>query len=781
MAASTRRLALITLACLAGVAAAQDAAPLVDLRELNVRVKPSMEPARLGEHVTVQGVVATKAVNFGEYAHLPLQSDSGAGALLEKHRGGLDEFAPGDVIRVIGKVNHRTGVPVVMVEGVTRQGSQEAPGPQRMGIEDLRKFENVGKYIVVEGFAVASGPNAGGDMLVVGNGGDTSVTVFYPRYNRWNSPGLRTYHAGDKLRITGIASQYCPVAPYDRGFQVVVDSPTQVILLERGWVIPPSAMLYLMGLLVFAFGMWWMREHRMAEQRKSIRSMMSLSEEVLAANSVGEIARKVQNVLPGLLNASNVEVYLFNRMRNTLDRIPNDLSPEPAPISVEQPKGAFGSAVALCFRNRALLNVPDFQKSPMVDSRHDLDLPESAVFLPMFAQGEALGVFAVHFRMRVQTLPNQHAALQHVANQIAASLKLQEQQSIREQLLRTEKMAAAGQLISAVAHDLRAPLNAIREAANRLRSEGRSEEETSISGEAERGLQIVNHLLSFARLERTEAKAVNLHELANRVMEAREPEWKRKCIPVENGLPVTPVEVFVDESELEQVLLSLLIHVEHAVQDKPGEPVEVHSRVLGSRVQITIDFHGPSALTVAADEPASGDSFSLRVCHAIAQSHGGDIRLFDTPQGQRYEFELPVHHAPLPTDQAQAPSRRASRVVTAVLIEPDAAVQRRLLAMFSARGHRAIPADGPEQAADMVLRMPFDAVFCTVRLPELSWIEFFKRVRRRVPAFVLLTESNDSDAGGVLRDGAGFVLRKPVEDDAFDSILAEVEARHASR
>ena len=200
----------------------------------------------------------------------------------------------------------------------------------------------------------------------------------------------------------------------------------------------------------------------MAAQRRIMRNLMSLSEEVLASNSVSEISRKVQSVLPGVLQASKVDIFLHTRTRNTLDRIPNELSPESLSIALDQPEGAFASAVALCFRNRTLLNVPDFRKSPIMDRRRDAGLPASAVFVPMFAQGEILGVMAVYYRAHLYEIRHQHAALQHVGNQIAASLRLQEQHSIREQLLRTEKMAAAGQLISGVAHDLRAPLQAIR-------------------------------------------------------------------------------------------------------------------------------------------------------------------------------------------------------------------------------------------------------------------------------------------------------------------------------
>ena len=60
--------------------------------------------------------------------------------------------------------------------------------------------------------------------------------------------------------------------------------------------------------------------------------------------------------------------------------------------------------------------------------------------------------------------------MQHLANQIATALKLQEQHSMREQLFRSEKLAAAGQLISDVANELRSPLQSISTLATALLS-----------------------------------------------------------------------------------------------------------------------------------------------------------------------------------------------------------------------------------------------------------------------------------------------------------------------
>ena len=50
----------------------------------------------------------------------------------------------------------------------------------------------------------------------------------------------------------------------------------------------------------------------------------------------------------------------------------------------------------------------------------------------------------------------------------------------------------------------------------------------------------------------------------------------------ENALPVSPIEVYADESELEQVFLSLLIHVEHAVQDQSTKNVPSEQPSFGS-------------------------------------------------------------------------------------------------------------------------------------------------------------------------------------------------------
>ena len=140
MAAGTYRLALIAsvgvLTCAQTSRTNSSLAPRITARELQTRQEPSFVPAHIGQRVSVHGIVATKAINFGEYAHLPVRGDDTKGVLLERPRGGLDEFLPGDVVEATGIVSHRAGAPVLVLDGIVKKGHREPPEPLR--VEDHR-------------------------------------------------------------------------------------------------------------------------------------------------------------------------------------------------------------------------------------------------------------------------------------------------------------------------------------------------------------------------------------------------------------------------------------------------------------------------------------------------------------------------------------------------------------------------------------------------------------------------------------------------------------------
>jgi CheY-like chemotaxis protein len=174
-----------------------------------------------------------------------------------------------------------------------------------------------------------------------------------------------------------------------------------------------------------------------------------------------------------------------------------------------------------------------------------------------------------------------------------------------------------------------------------------------------------------------------------------------------------------------------------------------------------------------------GDYFGFPVAQVIAQSHGGDLRS-TRPRGlTRFEVELPVNEDTAEETEPVA-EHGAVRMLTCLLIEPDIISQRKLIAMLAARGHRGIPAATAEDAADLVQRMQFDVLFCASRLPGLTWLELYHRIRRRIGAFALISDVWDAEAAQTLGQGEGKVLTRPVADRDLDDFLGFVEVRLAA-
>jgi CheY-like chemotaxis protein len=131
--------------------------------------------------------------------------------------------------------------------------------------------------------------------------------------------------------------------------------------------------------------------------------------------------------------------------------------------------------------------------------------------------------------------------------------------------------------------------------------------------------------------------------------------------------------------------------------------------------------------------------------------------------------------APAPKPRSSRPARQ----ITALIVEPELAAQRRLMALLAARGHRAVPVGNAEEGLDLSHRLKFDVVFCAVRLPGLNWVEFRHKVRRHIPAFVLVSEGFDPDLARSFATGEGWVVGRALEHEEVERVVAAIDSRPA--
>jgi signal transduction histidine kinase len=532
------------------------------------------------------------------------------------------------------------------------------------------------------------------------------------------------------------------------------------------------------GILTIAAMMFvvWRRDERLRGQREMLRRAYELGEEVLGAASADQILSKVSLVVPQIFGVTSAELYLYNRHDKTLDPVGRNGTDLSIPLSAH-PDGPRAGAVA-CFHYRTLLAIPDTARSPFpITGRGGSPAPKSLLFVPMLAQGEVLGILQMDQRDQARVFSRDEQTLaQHLANQIGVTMKLLDQRSVREQLFRTEKLAAVGQLISGIANDLKTPLAAI---ANLAQADSPGPAELrSIAAEAQRASEIVNRLVGFAGTGQAQIQPVELNGVLSNLIEFREREWKVRGIQWRSFLTDEPTTVQGSRGQLEQVFLNLLVHAEQSVSEVSEKLITIRTSMVARRILVEIGYSGAKSTSdpfgAGPHEMAGGTG--LGVCRSLITSHGGEIRLVQQAASDpTFQVELPSADREKHSGLANENGRDGGQSLTALVIEPAEAIQEQLQALLAMRGYRVVPVGSSDEGLDLAQRLRFDAIFCSVHAPGLNWVETAEQVKSRAGAFVLLSDTYDADLSADFSGDRRFVLAKPLDEKHLDQVLEAMQ------
>lgn len=256
-------------------------------------------------------------------------------------------------------------------------------------------------------------------------------------------------------------------------------------------------------------------------------------------------------------------------------------------------------------------------------------------------------------------ITNLQGARHSIAAQVGDERRMREElQSLQQQVIRQERLAAIGVLVSGVAHELNNPLQAILGFAELLQMQKDMPESaradlTLIQKESTRASAIIRNLSRFGR-QMSEPTPVKLRDVVASVMELRQRKFQELNIRVEvDEKSVAPVMAIF--TELQQVLLNFAINAEQAiVQHGPAKRqmvirtgdrdgwawLELEDSGAGVPPEHEVKLFQPFYTTKPVGE---GTGLGLSVSYDIIRSHGGRIGYRRAAAGGAvFFFELPT-------------------------------------------------------------------------------------------------------------------------------------------
>ncbi|MBI4676732.1 MAG: response regulator [Elusimicrobia bacterium] len=341
-------------------------------------------------------------------------------------------------------------------------------------------------------------------------------------------------------------------------------------------------------------------------------------------------------------------------------------------------------------------------------------------------------------------------------NDMAAKLEEhgESEARLRDQLVQAEKLSAAGQLISSVAHEINNPLAAVSGYAQMVLLDGCPErmraDLENLNRNVKRCRKVVDNLLMFLRRSRKEHARVRVHEAARSALDMlRYRLVKTEDVVVVEEFAAELPDVAGDFQQIVQVLVNLVGNACDAMAAVSRYPdprrLTIRTRADERRVTIEVEDNGPGVPEelrgrlfepfFTTKEPGRGTGLGLAISRQIVEGHGGEMS-FECRAGQGCVFRVRL--------PAAGEAELAALDEPAALAVPAPVPGRRVLVVDDEADiaeliGRVMAADGDEvevahhggQALRKVRERDYDLVISDIEMEAVKGQDVFAELAKR--------------------------------------------------
>ncbi len=381
-----------------------------------------------------------------------------------------------------------------------------------------------------------------------------------------------------------------------------------------------------------------------------------------------------------------------------------------------------------------------------------------------------------------------------------------ERKQMQARLMQAEKLAAVGELVAGVAHELNNPLTAVVGYAQLLQrqpvvEEGVKHKLNVIFQEAQRSAGIVNNLLAFARQHKPERRYVDVNDLVERALELLAYQLRTDNVEVVRQLDPSVPPTMADPNQLQQVFVNLITNARQAMAEahERGTLTVATRRVGEDRIRVEFHDDGPGIARQVINkifdpffttkEVGQGTGLGLSICYGLVAEHGGRIWA-DSEEGKGATFvvELPVveedvNWAEEALAQMKVPPVRGWRIL---VVDDEQLIIDLLTDVLGEDGHQVVGVCDGRAALRALEEEEYDLIISDLKMPGLSGRQLYAHLKAGRPDMVkrIVFTTGDVVSPGtkefLVQTGCRY-LAKPFDVSEVSAVVNEVLAGDAVR